>query len=68
MLNGGTYIKPTILSKVCESGTTNCQQNDVKTVRQIFEPRIADLLKFSLTKVIEIPENGKYADIPQYKV
>ena len=68
MLNGGTYIKPTILSKVCESGTTNCQQNDVKIVRQIFEPRIADLLKFSLTKVIEIPENGKYADIPQYKV
>ena len=68
MLNGGTYIKPTILSKVCESGTTNCQTNGVKTVRQIFEPRIADLLKLSLTKVIEIPENGKYADIPQYKV
>lgn len=68
MLNGGTYIKPTILSKVCETWTSNCQNNDVKTMRQIFEPRIADQLKYSLTKVIEIPDNGKYADIPQYKV
>lgn len=68
MLNGGTYIKPTILSKVCEAGTTICQNNEVKTVRQIFEPRISELLKFALTKVIEIPDNGKYADVPQYKV
>jgi cell division protein FtsI/penicillin-binding protein 2 len=68
MLNGWTYIKPTILSKICEAWTTKCQNNDVKIVRQIFEPRISDILKFALTKVIEIPENGKYADIPQYKV
>jgi cell division protein FtsI/penicillin-binding protein 2 len=68
MLNGGTYIKPTILSKVCESGTTDCQDNDVKIIRQIFEPRIADQLKYALTKVIEIPENGKYADVSQYQV
>jgi cell division protein FtsI/penicillin-binding protein 2 len=68
MLNGGTYIKPTILSKVCEAWTNECQENDKKIVRQIFEPRIADQLKYSLTKVIEIPDNGKYADIPQYQV
>lgn len=68
MLNGWTYIKPTILSKVCEAWTTNCQNNNTKVIRQIFEPALADLLKFSLTKVIEIPENGKYADVPQYKV
>jgi cell division protein FtsI/penicillin-binding protein 2 len=68
MLNSGTYIKPTILSKVCEAWTNECQYNDKKIVRQIFEPRIAEQLKYSLTKVIEIPDNGKYADIPQYKV
>jgi cell division protein FtsI/penicillin-binding protein 2 len=68
MLNGGTYIKPTILSKVCESWTTICQDNGVKILRQIFEPRISELLKLALTKVIEIPDNGKYADVWQYKV
>ena len=68
MLNGGTYIKPTILDKLCESGTNNCQNNDVKVVRQVFEPSISEKLAFSLTKVIEIPDNAKYADLPQYKV
>lgn len=68
MLNGGTYIKPTVLDKICESGTDNCQNNEVKVVRQIFEPRIAEQIAFSLTKVIEIPDNGRYADLPQYKV
>ncbi len=68
LLNGGTYIKPTILDKICESWTDNCQKNEVKTIRQVFEPRISQQLAFSLTKVIEIPDNAKYADLPQYKV
>ncbi|AKH32382.1 Stage V sporulation protein D [candidate division SR1 bacterium Aalborg_AAW-1] len=68
MLNGGTYLKPTILDKLCESGTDNCQINQTKVIRQVFEPRISEQLAYSLTKVIEIPENGKYADLPQYNV
>lgn len=68
MLNGGTYVKPTILDKICESWTNNCQTNGVKIIRQVFEPRISEQLAFALTKVIEIPENGKYADVQQYKV
>jgi cell division protein FtsI/penicillin-binding protein 2 len=68
MLNGGTYIKPTILSKICESGTGICQNNNVKIMRQIFENRIAEQVKFALTKVIETSDNGEFADVPQYKV
>lgn len=68
MLNGGTYIKPTILSKICEAGTDNCQHNDVQVVRQVFESRITDLIKESLVKVLDIPDNAKYADLPSYDV
>ena len=68
ILNGGTYIKPTILDKLCESGTTNCQKNDVKVIRQVFEPSVSEKLAFSLTQVLEIPSNNKYANLPQYKV
>lgn len=68
MLNGGTYIKPTILSKICEAGTDNCQHNDVQVVRQVFESRITDLVKDSLVKVLEVPDNQKHASLPNYTV
>ncbi len=68
MLNGGTYLKPTILSKVCERGTDNCQENDPQILRQIFEPRVSELVKESLVKVLEIPENARYANLPSYQV
>lgn len=68
MINGWQYIKPTIISKICEWWTDNCQSTKTKIIKQIFDPAIADELKFSLTKVIEIPVNGKYSDVPGYKV
>lgn len=56
------------MDKICESGTNNCQKNEVKTIRQVFEPRISEEIAYALTKVIEIPDNAKYSNVPQYKV
>ncbi len=67
VLNGGQYIKPTILDKICEWWTTHCQYNKTKIVRQVFDPRISELLKFSLVQVLAVKENAAYADIPWYK-
>lgn len=68
LLNGGSYIKPTILDKICESWTEECQHNKVKVLNQIFDPAISEEMKFSLMKVIEIPVNGKYSDVPPYQL
>ena len=68
LLNGGVYVQPTVLHKICESGTDRCQYNTTKVLRQIFEPELSEKMKFSLTKVIEVPENGKYSDLPGYQV
>ena len=67
VLNGGQYIKPTILDKICEWWTQNCQYNKMKIVRQVFDPRISELLKFSLVQVLAVKENAAYADVPGYK-
>lgn len=68
LVNWGQYIKPTILSKICESWTTTCQQNKTKFIKQIFNPEISEKIRFALTKVISIPVNGKYSDVPGYNV
>jgi cell division protein FtsI/penicillin-binding protein 2 len=68
MLNGGQYVKPTIISKICEWGTDSCQNMKTKVIKQIFDPSISEKVKFALTKVIEIAVNGKYSDVPWYKV
>lgn len=67
IINDGSYVKPTILDRICESGTEKCQDNDVKVVRQIFEPRIAQEMLDALRSTIEIPSNGRYASSAHYK-
>lgn len=68
LLNGGYYVKPTLLDKICESGTEKCQHNKTKILRQILDPEVSEQMKFALTKVIELPVNGKYSDVPGYQV
>ncbi len=66
IVNGGTYIKPTILDKICEQGTDRCQYNEVKTIRQILEPRVSDEMIAALGEVNNIPSNFKYSGLPAY--
>lgn len=68
LINGWSYLKPTIIEKICEFWTKNCQENKTKIIRQVFDPRVSEKVKASLTEVLHIPSNARHAALPPYNL
>lgn len=52
LVNGGYYVKPTIIAGIRDGQTHQYQANNSKVVRQIFRPDTAKALNDALFSVI----------------
>lgn len=69
LVNGGYYVKPTIIEGIFDKKTNTYYPNQKKIIRQIFRPETAEALKIGLFDVIEQnPEVTKVAQIPWFTV
>jgi cell division protein FtsI/penicillin-binding protein 2 len=66
LVNGGYYIKPTIVDGLYDQENREFQANTKKIVRQIFKPEIAEKIKEALFKVVDNTVIKKFSYIPGF--
>lgn len=72
-MNGGHYIKPTIISAIVKkfenSDETEIQKNKTQVMSQIIRPEVGEQMKIALHEVLEQNgEVGEYARIEGYNL
>ena len=73
LMNGGHYIKPTIISAIVKkfenSDETEIQKNKTQVMSQIIRPEVGEQMKIALHEVLEQNgEVGEYARIEGYNL
>jgi cell division protein FtsI/penicillin-binding protein 2 len=61
LVNGGYYVKPTILAGVRDKETGKYNENKIQILKQIFRPETAEEVKNALFTIMET--NPDYANV-----
>ncbi len=68
IVNGGYYVKPTIVKGVLDKKTDTYHENTTEIVKQIFRPETAEALKVGLFSVLEQNPELRYSKVEWYQL
>lgn len=68
IVNGGYYVKPTIIKWIFDRKTETYHPNTTKITKQIFRPETAEALKVWLFSVLDQNPELKYAKVEWYQL
>lgn len=68
IVNGGYYVKPTIIKWIFDRKTKTYHPNTTKITKQIFRPETAEALKVWLFSVLDQNPELKYAKVEWYQL
>lgn len=68
VVNGGYYVKPTIIKWTFDKKTNTYYSNTTKITKQIFRPETAEALKVGLFSVLEQNPELRYSKVEWYQL
>lgn len=72
LVNGGKYIKPTIISQIRKKETNSdnfsIQIPKAKSIKQIFRPEVSEEMRNALYSVVQTNDEYKYAKVANYRL
>ncbi len=72
LVNGGKYIKPTIISQIrkkqANSDNFSIQIPKAKSIKQIFRPEVSEEMRNALYSVVQTNDEYKYAKVANYRL
>lgn len=66
LVNGGTYVKPTVISSMYDSSTNQLSINTKKVIRQVFRPGISEIISEALFQVVDNTVIKRFSFLPWF--